>query len=147
MESPRLTEDTIAAGLSSRLKPTDITTYPFPGFPTDLQAAIMALASVADGTSVIRETVFEDRFLHVAEMVRLGAEIRTVGDEATIIGVESLSGASVMASDIRAGAGLVLACLAAQGESVVTRVYHIDRGHEHFEDRLRSLGARIVREG
>ncbi len=142
-----ITEDTITAGLSSRLKPTDITTYPFPGFPTDLQAAIMALASVADGTSVIRETVFEDRFLHVAEMVRLGAEIRTVGDEATIIGVESLSGASVMASDIRAGAGLVLACLAAQGESVVTRVYHIDRGYEHFEDRLRSLGARIVREG
>lgn len=142
-----ITEDTITAGLSSRLKPTDITTYPFPGFPTDLQAAIMALASVADGTSVIRETVFEDRFLHVAEMVRLGAEIRTVGDEATIIGVESLSGASVMASDIRAGAGLVLACLAAEGESVVTRVYHIDRGHEHLEDRLRSLGARIVREG
>ncbi len=142
-----ITEDTITAGLSNRLKPTDITTYPFPGFPTDLQAAIMALASVADGTSVIRETVFEDRFLHIAEMVRLGAEIRTVGDEATIIGVESLSGASVMASDIRAGAGLVLACLAAQGESVVTRVYHIERGHEHVEDRLRSLGARIVREG
>ncbi len=139
------TEESITANLDGIPKPTLITTYPFPGFPTDLQAAIMALASVADGTSVIRETVFEDRFLHVAELVRLGAEIRTVGDEATIIGVENLSGASVMASDIRAGAGLVLACLAAEGDAVITRVYHIDRGYEHIEDRLRSLGARIER--
>ncbi|MFC1500608.1 UDP-N-acetylglucosamine 1-carboxyvinyltransferase, partial [Candidatus Zixiibacteriota bacterium] len=139
------TGESITASMEGRLKPTHITTYPFPGFPTDLQAAIMALTSVADGTSVIRETVFEDRFLHVAELVRLGAEIRTVGDEATIIGVESLSGASVMASDIRAGAGLVLACLAAEGEAVITRVYHIDRGYEHIEDRLGSLGARIER--
>ncbi len=139
------TEESITASLDGRPKPTLITTYPFPGFPTDLQAAIMALTSVADGTSVIRETVFEDRFLHVAELARLGAEIRTVGDEATIIGVENLSGASVMASDIRAGAGLVLACLAAEGDAVITRVYHIDRGYEHIEDRLSSLGARIER--
>jgi UDP-N-acetylglucosamine 1-carboxyvinyltransferase len=141
------TDESITAGMSGRPVSTVITTYPFPGFPTDLQAAIMALTCVADGTSVIRETVFEDRFLHVAEMARLGAEIRTVGDEATIIGVEHLSGASVMASDIRAGAGLVLACLAAEGESVITRVYHIDRGHERIEERLRSLGASITREG
>jgi len=139
------TEESITASLDCRPKPTLITTYPFPGFPTDLQAAIMALTSVADGTSVIRETVFEDRFLHVAELARLGAEIRTEGDEATIIGVENLSGASVMASDIRAGAGLVLACLAAEGDVVITRVYHIDRGYEHIEDRLSSLGARIER--
>ncbi len=141
------TAESVTAGIDGRPESTVITTYPFPGFPTDLQAAIMALTSVAEGTSVIRETVFEDRFLHVAEMARLGAEIRTVGDEATVIGVEHLSGASVMASDIRAGAGLVLACLAAEGESVITRVYHIDRGHERVEERLRSLGARITREG
>jgi UDP-N-acetylglucosamine 1-carboxyvinyltransferase len=141
------TSDTVTAAMDGRPDSAVITTYPYPGFPTDLQAAVMALTAVADGTSVIRETVFEDRFLHVAELVRLGAEIRTVGDEATIIGVEGLSGASVMASDIRAGAGLVLACLAAEGTSVVTRVYHIDRGYERIEERLSSLGARIAREG
>ncbi len=138
--------DTITASLAERPRAVSVVTYPYPGFPTDLQASIMALACLADGTSVIREAVFEDRFLHVAELARLGAEIRTVGDEATVIGVEVLSGASVMASDIRAGAGLVLACLAARGESVVNRVYHIDRGHERLEDRLRLLGADIVRE-
>ncbi len=121
-------------------------TYPYPGFPTDLQAALMAAACIADGTSVIRETVFEDRFVHLAELTRLGAQIRTVGNEATIVGVEKLSGATVMASDIRAGAGLVVACLAAEGESVVNRVYHIDRGYEQFEERLSSLGASITRE-
>ncbi len=139
-----------AAGVTAELRerpgPGQLTTFPYPGFPTDLQAAVMALATVADGTSVIRETVFEDRFLHTAELARLGAEIRTLGDEATVIGVETLSGASVMASDIRAGAGLVLACLAAQGESVVNRVYHIDRGYERIEERLRTLGADITRE-
>ena len=138
--------DTITASLAQRPRAVSIVTYPYPGFPTDLQAAIMALACLADGTSVIRETVFEDRFMHVAELARLGAEIRTVADEATVIGVEKLSGASVMAGDIRAGAGLVLACLAARGESIVNRVYHIDRGHERLEDRLRLLGADIVRE-
>ncbi len=138
--------DTMTASLSGRPQTGSVVTYPYPGFPTDLQAAIMALASLADGTSVIHETVFEDRFLHVAELVRLGAEINTAGDKATVIGVERLSGASVMASDIRAGVGLVLACLAAEGESVVNRVYHIDRGHEHLEERLRLLGAEIIRE-
>lgn len=131
------------------VRPAAVTavTYPYPGFPTDLQPALMALACVAEGTSVIRETVFEDRFLHLGELVRLGAQIRTVGNEATIVGVERLSGASVMSSDIRAGAGLVLACLAADGESVVNRIYHVDRGYERLEERLRTLGARITREG
>lgn len=140
------TPGSIRASLDTRPLPVVVTTYPYPGFPTDLQAALMVLASLADGTSVIRETVFEDRFLHVAELNRLGAEIRVQGDEATVIGVDRLSGASVMAGDIRAGAGLVLACLAAAGESVVNRVYHIDRGYELFEERLRLLGAEIVRE-
>ncbi len=96
---------------------------------------------------MIRETVFEDRFLHLGELGRLSAQIRTVGNEATIVGVDRLSGASVMSSDIRAGAGLVLACLAAEGESVVNRIYHVDRGYERLEERLRTLGARIIREG
>jgi UDP-N-acetylglucosamine 1-carboxyvinyltransferase len=142
---------TFPGGLRARCgdRPGAVTaiTCPYPGFPTDLQPAFMALACVADGTSVIRETVFEDRFLHLGELVRLGAQIRTVGNEATIVGTDRLSGASVMASDIRAGAGLVLACLAAEGESVVNRIYHVDRGYERLEDRLRALGARITREG
>jgi UDP-N-acetylglucosamine 1-carboxyvinyltransferase len=121
-------------------------TYPYPGFPTDLQASIMAVACIAEGTSIIRETVFEDRFLHLAELARLGAQIRTVGDEATVVGVERLQGAAVMASDIRAGAGLVLACLAAEGESTINRVYHIDRGYQRLEERLAVLGADIRRE-
>ncbi|MFO7769473.1 MAG: UDP-N-acetylglucosamine 1-carboxyvinyltransferase [bacterium] len=140
------TAEGMRAAAPARPRATSVTTYPYPGFPTDLQAAVMALAATAEGTSIVRETVFEDRFLHVAELGRLGAEIRTVGNEATIVGVEQLSGASVMASDIRAGAGLVLACLAAEGESVVNRVYHVDRGYEHLEDRLRDLGADITRE-
>ena len=106
----------------------------------------MAVACVADGTSVIRETVFEDRFVHLAELTRLGAEVRTLGDEATVVGVKHLSGASVMASDIRAGAGLVVACLAARGTSTVNRIYHIDRGYERLEERLSDLGADVQRE-
>jgi UDP-N-acetylglucosamine 1-carboxyvinyltransferase len=123
-----------------------VITYPYPGFPTDLQASIMTLACLAEGTSIIRETVFEDRFLHLAELARLGAQIRAVGDEATVVGVEQLQGAEVMASDIRAGAGLVLACLAARGESTVNRIYHIDRGYARLEERLAALGADIRRE-
>ncbi len=139
-------EDAVQAALDGRPGPVNLTTFPYPGFPTDLQAAVMALATIADGTSVIRETVFEDRFLHTAELARLGARVRTLGDEATVIGIPALSGASVMASDIRAGAGLVLACLAARGDSVVNRVYHIDRGYERLEERLCALGAQIVRQ-
>ena len=128
-----------------RLKPIKVVTFPFPGFPTDLQACIMALATVADGTSSIKETVFEDRFGHTMELRRLGADVTVTSDEAIVRGVEKLQGAAVMASDIRAGAGLVLACLAAQGQSEVLRVYHIDRGYHQLEEKLSSLGADIKR--
>ena len=128
-----------------RLKATDMTTFPYPGFPTDLQAAFMSLCCVADGSSHVRETVFEDRFTHVMELTRLGASIKVAGDEATIKGVSELSGASVMASDIRAGAGLVIAALAARNTTEVLRVYHIDRGYMQMEKRLEALGADIQR--
>lgn len=128
-----------------KLKPVTVTTYPHPGFPTDMQASIMALTCIADGTSQIRETVFEDRFTHVMELCRLGADIKISGDRATINGVPQLKGASVMASDIRGGAGLTLAGLAAEGTTKVLRVYHIDRGYEHIEERLAQLGAKIKR--
>jgi len=128
-----------------RLKPVSVTTYPYPGFPTDVQASIMTLASLASGTSQIRETVFEDRFTHVMELARLGADIKVSGDRATINGVARLKGAQVMASDIRAGAGLTLAGLAADGTTEVLRVYHIDRGYDHFEKKLAKLGAEIKR--
>lgn len=128
-----------------RLKPVMVTTYPFPGFPTDLQACIMAAACTAEGTSRVRETVFRDRFSHCMELRRLGADVNVSGDEAVIHGVPRLSGAEVMASDIRAGAGIVLACLAAQGTSEVLRVYHIDRGYDHLDTKLNQLGAAVER--
>jgi len=128
-----------------RLKGVSITTCPHPGFPTDLQASIMALAAVADGGSEIRETVFEERFTHVMEFNRLGADIKVEGDKATISGVPKIKGATVMASDIRAGAGLVLASLVAEGVSEILRVYHIDRGYQDFETKLATLGAKIKR--
>jgi len=128
-----------------RLKPVKVVTFPFPGFPTDLQACIMALATVADGTSNIKETVFEDRFNHTMELRRLGADVSVTSDEALVKGVEKLRGTSVMASDIRAGAGLVLACLSAEGVSEVLRVYHIDRGYDRLEEKLSMLGADIKR--
>ena len=128
-----------------KLKPVSVTTYPHPGFPTDVQASIMALATIADGTSQIRETVFEDRFTHVMELCRLGADVKVSGDRATINGVSRLKGASVMASDIRAGAGLTIAGLAADGTTEVLRVYHIDRGYDHIEKRLAQIGAQIKR--
>lgn len=135
----------ITAFAKKRPGPVRITTYPFPGFPTDLQASIMAFAAVADGMSYIRETVFTERFSHVMEMQRLGANIVISGDEAVITGVENLSGASVMASDIRAGAGLVLATLAAPGESEILRIYHVDRGYQAIEKKLQALGGNIER--
>jgi UDP-N-acetylglucosamine 1-carboxyvinyltransferase len=128
-----------------KLNPVKVVTYPFPGFPTDLQACIMAVATKSSGTSSIKETVFEDRFAHVMELRRLGADVNVTGDEAIINGVKKLTGASVMASDIRAGAGLVIACLAADGASEVLRVYHIDRGYEKLEQKLLALGADIKR--
>lgn len=137
--------DTVRVKGPKRLKATDMVTFPYPGFPTDLQAALMSLCCVAEGMSRVRETVFEDRFTHVMELTRLGASIKVAGDEATIKGVPELSGASVMASDIRAGAGLVVAALAAGNTTEVLRIYHIDRGYVQMEQRLQSLGADIER--
>ena len=124
----------------------DITTAPFPGFPTDLQAQFMALMTVAEGTSVIRETIFENRFMHVPELGRLGADIKVTGDIAAVRGVARLRGAPVMATDLRASVSLVLAGLVAEGETIVNRVYHLDRGFDRLEEKLRAVGAQIVRE-
>jgi UDP-N-acetylglucosamine 1-carboxyvinyltransferase len=124
----------------------DITTAPFPGFPTDLQAQFMAMMSVAEGTSVIRETIFENRFMHVPELGRLGADIRVHGDVATVRGVAQLKGAPVMATDLRASVSLVLAGLVAEGETLVHRVYHLDRGFDRLEEKLSAVGADIARE-
>ncbi len=135
----------ISISMSGRPKAVDFTTAVFPGYPTDLQPAAMVALTVAEGTGFIRETIFENRFLHVMELIRLGAKIVINGDRATVTGVLNLDGAEVMASDIRAGAAMVLAALAARGRSEVLRIYHIDRGYEKFEDKLRSLGASIKR--
>ena len=124
-----------------------VVTAPYPGFPTDMQAQLMAALTLADGSSVITETVFENRYMHVPELVRMGADIEVTGRAAHVRGVRRLSGAPVMATDLRASAGLILAGLAAEGETVVNRVYHIDRGYERIEDKLRRLGAEIRREG
>jgi UDP-N-acetylglucosamine 1-carboxyvinyltransferase len=123
----------------------DIATAPYPGFPTDLQAQYMALMSTANGTSRIRETIFENRFMHVPELARMGAQIRIDGDTAVVTGVERLKGAPVMATDLRASVSLVLAGLAAEGETTVNRVYHLDRGFERIEEKLSAVGAHIER--
>ena len=127
------------------LAPVEVTTAPFPGFPTDLQAQLMALMTKAKGTSHITETIFENRFMHVQELVRLGAHIHLDGETATIEGVKHLTGAPVMATDLRASVSLVIAALAAQGETMVNRVYHLDRGFERVEDKLARCGAQIER--
>jgi UDP-N-acetylglucosamine 1-carboxyvinyltransferase len=127
------------------LAPVDVTTTPFPGFPTDLQAQLMALMTRAKGTSRITETIFENRFMHVQELVRLGAHIQLDGECATIEGVDRLKGAPVMATDLRASVSLVIAALAAEGETMVNRVYHLDRGFERLEDKLSACGAAIER--
>ncbi len=123
----------------------DIMTEPFPGFPTDMQAQFMALMAVADGASMITETIFENRFMHVPELNRMGARINAHGSSAIIRGVKRLSGAPVMATDLRASVSLVLAALAAEGESTISRVYHLDRGYESVEQKLAACGARITR--
>jgi UDP-N-acetylglucosamine 1-carboxyvinyltransferase len=128
-----------------RLRPVDIVTSPFPGFPTDMQAQLMALLALADGRSKITETIFENRYMHAAELARMGARISTDGSVAVIQGVESYQGAPVMASDLRASAALVLAGLAARGRTQVSRIYHLDRGYERLENKLGALGARIER--
>jgi UDP-N-acetylglucosamine 1-carboxyvinyltransferase len=129
----------------SGIKPVEVTTQPFPGFPTDLQAQLMALMSRAKGTSHITETIFENRFMHVQELARLGARITLDGETATIHGVDRLHGAPVMATDLRASVSLVIAALAAEGETMVNRVYHLDRGFERLEDKLARCGAAIER--
>ncbi|MCZ6482590.1 MAG: UDP-N-acetylglucosamine 1-carboxyvinyltransferase, partial [Alphaproteobacteria bacterium] len=133
------------AGDNRPLSAVDVETAPFPGFPTDLQAQMMALMSVAPGASVITETVFEDRFMHVSELARMGADITVDGASARVLGVDKLIGAEVMATDLRASVSLVLAGLAAEGETVINRVYHLDRGYERLEEKLSACGAEIER--
>ena len=128
-----------------KLKSVDVTTEEHPGFATDLQAQFMALMTKAKGTSHITETIFENRFMHVQELARLGARIHLDGETATIEGVEKLKGAPVMATDLRASVSLVIAALAAEGETMVNRVYHLDRGFEHLERKLARCGAAIER--
>jgi UDP-N-acetylglucosamine 1-carboxyvinyltransferase len=127
------------------IAPVEVTTAPFPGFPTDLQAQLMALMTKANGTSHITETIFENRFMHVQELARLGADIQLNGETATIAGVAKLKGAPVMATDLRASVSLVIAALAAEGETMVNRVYHLDRGFERLEEKLGNCGAAIER--
>jgi UDP-N-acetylglucosamine 1-carboxyvinyltransferase len=138
-----------AAGMTvrrnGRLKPVDITTLPYSGFPTDAQAQMMALMAVTPGISIITERIFESRFMHVSELTRLGADIEIEGPSAIVKGGKPLSGAPVMASDLRASAALVIAGLSARGTTQVNRVYHIDRGYENIDGKLRKLGARIER--
>jgi UDP-N-acetylglucosamine 1-carboxyvinyltransferase len=131
---------------AERLKAVSTTTMPYPGFPTDMQAQLMAMMSVAEGTSVISEKIFENRFMHVAELKRMGADITIEGGIATIRGVKQLKGAPLMATDLRASASLIVAALAAEGETVVKRIYHLDRGYEKIEEKLKALGADITRE-
>jgi UDP-N-acetylglucosamine 1-carboxyvinyltransferase len=130
---------------TARVRPADVITSPFPGFPTDMQAQIMTLLGLADGQSRVTETIFENRFMHAAELVRMGARIETEGSTAIIRGVESYQGAPVMASDLRASAALVLAGLAARGTTEVSRIYHLERGYERLDVKLLGLGARVTR--
>lgn len=127
------------------IRAVDVTTEPFPGFPTDLQAQMMALLATAEGTSVLEERIFENRFMHAPELTRMGARIEVQGGTARVTGVEQLKGAPVMATDLRASVSLILAGLAAEGETVVSRVYHLDRGYEHVETKLQAVGAKIER--
>ena len=133
--------------VSARVRPhpLDLTTLPYPGFPTDLQAPFTAALTIADGMSVVTEKIYPERDMHVAELNRMGAEVRKQGPSLIIHGVDSLSGAEVMASDIRGGAALIVGALAARGRSTIHRVYHVDRGYQHLETKLASLGARIER--
>ncbi|HEX3406930.1 MAG TPA: UDP-N-acetylglucosamine 1-carboxyvinyltransferase [Caulobacteraceae bacterium] len=145
IEVRRLDDGVAVKRNGSRLAAVEVTTDPYPGFATDLQAQFMALMTLADGESVIRETIFENRFMHAPELKRLGADISVSGGEARVRGVARLHGAPVMATDLRASVGLVIAALAARGETVVNRVYHLDRGFERLEEKLSAVGARVRR--
>ena len=137
--------DTIRLRAPGRLTAVNVRTAPYPAFPTDMQAQFMAINCVADGTAVIRETIFENRFMHAVELQRLGADIQIDANTAVVTGVAALEGATVMATDLRASAGLIIAGLVAEGETVVERIYHLDRGYEHLEQKLTALGAQVRR--
>jgi UDP-N-acetylglucosamine 1-carboxyvinyltransferase len=139
--------DTIRVRADGKLQAADISTEEYPGFPTDMQAQYMALATQGEGVSVVKENIFENRFMHVQELVRMGANIKVDGSSATVRGPSRLSSAAVMCSDLRASASLVLAALVADGESILDRVYHMDRGYERIEEKLRGVGAQIRRMG
>lgn len=138
-------EDTISLNMKQRPKPVNIRTLPYPAFPTDMQAQFMALNTISDGTAVITEMIFENRFMHVSELSRMGANIEVEGNTAIVQGVTTLSGATVMATDLRASASLVIAGLVADGETTIERIYHLDRGYEHIEKKLSAVGARVRR--
>ncbi len=138
-------DDWISLDMKRRPKAVNVRTLPHPAFPTDMQAQMMTLNAIADGAAVMTETIFENRFMHVPELNRMGANIEVEGNTAIVKGVEKLSGATVMATDLRASASLVLAGLVAEGETTVDRIYHLDRGYEHIEDKLNAVGANITR--
>jgi UDP-N-acetylglucosamine 1-carboxyvinyltransferase len=142
-----VTADSVRVVTGGPLKPADVVTEEYPGFPTDMQAQYMALATQAEGASLITENIFENRYMHAQELVRMGASIKIEGRRAVVSGKTPLSGAAVLASDLRASASLVLAALVAEGETIIDRVYHIDRGYERIEEKLRSVGAQIRRIG
>jgi len=150
LDAAGISVEETAAGLkvkrkNGRVRAVDVVTEPFPGFPTDLQAQMMALLCTAEGTSLLEEKIFENRFMHAPELMRMGAKIEVHGGHATVHGVEKLRGARVMATDLRASVSLILAGLAAEGETVVSRVYHLDRGYERVEEKLSAVGAHIER--
>jgi UDP-N-acetylglucosamine 1-carboxyvinyltransferase len=140
-----VTGDAIGVSRRGPLAPFTLRTAPFPGFPTDMQAQMMAVATRAAGTSILTETIFENRMMHVQELVRLGAEIEVEGNAAIVRGVPKLTGANVMATDLRASACLVIAGLVAEGATTIDRIYHLDRGYERIEEKLSQLGAQIRR--
>ena len=137
--------DAIRLTAPARLNAVSLRTAPYPAFPTDMQAQFMALNAVAEGTAVIRETIFENRFMHAVELQRLGADIKIDGNTAFVKGVPRLQGATVMATDLRASASLIIAGLVAEGETTVERIYHLDRGYEKLEAKLAALGANVRR--
>lgn len=141
----QIERDAILLKAPARLKAVSLRTAPYPAFPTDMQAQFMAINCVADGVATIRETIFENRFMHASELQRLGADIQIDGSNAVVRGVTQLQGATVMATDLRASASLVIAALAAQGETIIDRIYHLDRGYERIEEKLARLGAQVRR--
>ena len=142
----KINNNSIRVLKGSKLKSTNISTSPYPGFPTDLQAQLMSLMCISNGKSKIKETIFENRFMHVPELNRLGAHITVEKDTATIIGNQTFKGAQVMASDLRASVSLVLAAMTANGQTTLNRVYHLDRGYQNIETTLGSLGVKIKRQ-